>query len=260
MRSAAVPAAVAEAVGLSSADTAGQPALAGTGVLERLHAVLADRTALVVLDNCEHVIDDAARLDVDVLASAPRLRLLATSREALRVPGEMVWRVPPLGTAAAGDGELAATLLGTAEQLRTTAGSQLHGHERTDLERAERRTRDQLGEDAYVKAHEAGRAGDLDTVLARVVTDEERVALDSLPETSRVGPPVGRSGQLVEQLGERELMVLRRLPSSLSNQEIAGLLYVSLNTVKTHIQSIYRKLGVNSRHEAIERARQLDLL
>ena len=54
--------------------------------------------------------------------------------------------------------------------------------------------------------------------------------------------------------------MLRRLPSSLSNQEIAGLLYVSLNTVKTQIQSIYRKLGVNSRHEAIERARQLDLL
>jgi LuxR family transcriptional regulator, maltose regulon positive regulatory protein len=64
----------------------------------------------------------------------------------------------------------------------------------------------------------------------------------------------------VEQLSERELAVLRRLPSKLSNQEIAGVLYVSLNTVKTQIQSIYRKLGVNSRHEAIERARQLDLL
>jgi LuxR family maltose regulon positive regulatory protein len=63
----------------------------------------------------------------------------------------------------------------------------------------------------------------------------------------------------VEQLSERELAVLRRLPSKLSNQEIAGVLYVSLNTVKTQIQSIYRKLGVNSRHEAIERARQLDL-
>jgi LuxR family transcriptional regulator, maltose regulon positive regulatory protein len=74
-----------------------------------------------------------------------------------------------------------------------------------------------------------------------------------------------RSGErprqpLIEQLSERELDVLRRLPSKLSNQEIAALLYVSLNTVKTQIQSIYRKLGVNSRHEAIERARQLDLL
>jgi predicted ATPase/DNA-binding SARP family transcriptional activator len=93
-----VTVAVAEAVGLSSADTAGQPALAATGVLERLQSMLGERTALVVLDNCEHVIDDAARLAVDLLASAPRLRIIATSREALRVPGEMVWRVPPLGT------------------------------------------------------------------------------------------------------------------------------------------------------------------
>jgi LuxR family transcriptional regulator, maltose regulon positive regulatory protein len=65
---------------------------------------------------------------------------------------------------------------------------------------------------------------------------------------------------LVDKLSERELAVLRRLPSSLSTAEIAGLLYVSLNTVKTQVQSIYRKLGVNSRHEAVERARQLDLL
>jgi LuxR family transcriptional regulator, maltose regulon positive regulatory protein len=65
---------------------------------------------------------------------------------------------------------------------------------------------------------------------------------------------------LVEKLTERELAVLRRLPSSLSTAEIAGTLYVSLNTVKTQIQSIYRKLGVNSRHEAVETARQLGLL
>ena len=94
----AVPAAVAEAAGLSTADTAGQPGLGPVDVNDRLRAMLADRTALVVLDNCEHVIDDAARLAVDLLASAPQLRLLATSREALRVPGETVWRVPPLRT------------------------------------------------------------------------------------------------------------------------------------------------------------------
>ena len=92
----AVPEAVAEAVGLSTADTTGQPTVAFADTQERLRTMLAERTALVVLDNCEHVIDAAARLAVDILASAPRLRLLATSREALRVPGEMVWRVPPL--------------------------------------------------------------------------------------------------------------------------------------------------------------------
>jgi predicted ATPase/DNA-binding SARP family transcriptional activator len=91
-----VAAAVAEAVGLSSVDAAGQPALAATGALDRLRTMLSDRSALVVLDNCEHVIDDAARLADGLLAVAPGLRLLATSREALRVPGERVWRVPPL--------------------------------------------------------------------------------------------------------------------------------------------------------------------
>ena len=81
--------------------------------------------------------------------------------------------------------------------------------------------------------------------------------LDALGGRRSLAP---RPEFLVEQLSERELAVLRRLPSKLSNQEIAGVLYVSLNTVKTQIQSIYRKLGVNSRHEAIERARDLDLL
>ena len=52
----------------------------------------------MVLDNCEHVIDAAAQLAVELLSSAPGVRLLATSREALRVPGEMVWTVPPLET------------------------------------------------------------------------------------------------------------------------------------------------------------------
>ena len=52
---------------------------------------------------------------------------------------------------------------------------------------------------------------------------------------------------LVEELTERELSVLRYLPSGLSQREIAGELYVSLNTVKTHCKAIYRKLGVDGR-------------
>jgi LuxR family maltose regulon positive regulatory protein len=76
------------------------------------------------------------------------------------------------------------------------------------------------------------------------------------------GQPVDEVAQvgLVDKLTERELAVLRRLPSSLSTVEIARMLYVSVNTVKSQVQSIYRKLGVNSRHEAVEAARRLDLL
>ena len=50
-------------------------------------------------------------------------------------------------------------------------------------------------------------------------------------------------------------MILRYLPTSLSNREIAGELFVTTNTVKTHLRSIYRKLGVAGRREAVERAR-----
>jgi predicted ATPase/class 3 adenylate cyclase len=57
---------------------------------------LAPRRALVVLDNCEHVIDDAAALVDRLLLAAPRVRVLATSREPLNVAGESVWRVPSL--------------------------------------------------------------------------------------------------------------------------------------------------------------------
>jgi ATP/maltotriose-dependent transcriptional regulator MalT len=62
------------------------------------------------------------------------------------------------------------------------------------------------------------------------------------------------------ELSERELAVLRLLAGKLSQREIAGELYVSLNTVKTHTRAIFRKLGVASRAEAVDRARELGLL
>jgi ATP/maltotriose-dependent transcriptional regulator MalT len=62
------------------------------------------------------------------------------------------------------------------------------------------------------------------------------------------------------ELSERELAVLRLLGSKLSQREIAVDLYVSFNTVKTHTRAIFRKLGVASRAEAVERARELGLL
>jgi LuxR family maltose regulon positive regulatory protein len=65
---------------------------------------------------------------------------------------------------------------------------------------------------------------------------------------------------LVESLSEREHVVLRYLPSMLSAGEIAAELYVSVNTLKTHIKSIYRKLDANRRWDAVRRARQLHLL
>ena len=54
------------------------------------------RSALLVLDNCEHLVDGTARLADALLRACPNLRILATSREPLDLPGEAVWTVPPL--------------------------------------------------------------------------------------------------------------------------------------------------------------------
>jgi len=58
---------------------------------------IADRELLLVLDNCEHLTDACAQLATALLRECPRLRVLATSRERLRVEGEMTYVVPPLG-------------------------------------------------------------------------------------------------------------------------------------------------------------------
>jgi LuxR family maltose regulon positive regulatory protein len=65
---------------------------------------------------------------------------------------------------------------------------------------------------------------------------------------------------LLEPLSDRELVVLRFLPTLMSNAEIAGEMFVSVNTVKTHLKHIYRKLDVSERREAVRRGRELLLL
>ncbi|MER6946993.1 BTAD domain-containing putative transcriptional regulator [Nonomuraea sp. NPDC000554] len=68
---------------------------------ERLAAVLRAGETLLVLDNCEHVVEQVAELAGRLLRAAPDLRILATSQEPLRVAGEALWSVPPLGREAA---------------------------------------------------------------------------------------------------------------------------------------------------------------
>jgi LuxR family transcriptional regulator, maltose regulon positive regulatory protein len=65
---------------------------------------------------------------------------------------------------------------------------------------------------------------------------------------------------LPNALSEREEAVLRYLPTMMSNQEIAAELFVSVNTIKTHLKSIYRKLDADDRRGAVRRARDLSLL
>lgn len=67
-------------------------------------------------------------------------------------------------------------------------------------------------------------------------------------------------GNLIEPLSDRELEVLRLLSAGLSNKTITEELFISSNTVKTHLKNIYSKLSVHSRSEAIIKAQELDLL
>ena len=77
----------------------------------------------------------------------------------------------------------------------------------------------------------------------------------------RLASPVADTARFSRvQLTERELAVLRYLPTKLTQRDIAAALYVSMNTVKTHTNAIFRKLGVGNRKSAVQAARDRDLL
>ena len=85
----------------------------------------------------------------------------------------------------------------------------------------------------------------------------DELALASLDPAPTV---VSAMPVLIEALSERERAVLRYLPTLLTFVEIASELYISVNTTKSHVRHIYRKLGVVGRRDAVRRARQLQLL
>ncbi len=79
-------------------------------------------------------------------------------------------------------------------------------------------------------------------------------------QTSSPQPSSQMTGYLVDPLTERELEVLGHIANGLKYQEVADHLVVSLNTVRTHTRSIYSKLQVNSRTDAINKSRELELI
>jgi LuxR family maltose regulon positive regulatory protein len=112
-----------------------------------------------------------------------------------------------------------------------------------------------------------------DVEAGRSLLAEARTVVDRCPDPGIVGQGLRRaesrhrlvsprphSPEMVEQLTERELAVLRHLPSPLSQRDIASELYVSLNTVKTHCRAIYRKVNATDRKSAVQAARDHGLL
>jgi LuxR family maltose regulon positive regulatory protein len=106
----------------------------------------------------------------------------------------------------------------------------------------------------------AARGLALDYVRKLLAALDEEMAKEGL-EVTRVASVAGRAAAgPLEPLSERELQVLRLLQGTLSSSEIAEQLFLSPNTIRTHIKNIYRKLDVHERAEAVQRCHELGLL
>jgi LuxR family transcriptional regulator, maltose regulon positive regulatory protein len=120
----------------------------------------------------------------------------------------------------------------------------------------------QLAEpDGFRRVFSAGGAEVHEMLLAHLDSGTAYWSLvTSLVATGRADSNPDGEVQLHEPLSERELTVLRYLQSILSNAEIAAEMLISVNTVKTHVRNIYRKLDADTRRGAVRRARSLRLL
>jgi LuxR family maltose regulon positive regulatory protein len=124
------------------------------------------------------------------------------------------------------------------------------------LARLKRRQRDHAAARSLTREARDAIAGCRDPgILGELLAGTERaLQLTSAPRGAAEQLPVD------VELSERELTVLRLLASELSQREIGSELYVSFNTVKAHTRSIFRKLGVSSRADAVARGRELGLV
>jgi LuxR family maltose regulon positive regulatory protein len=124
--------------------------------------------------------------------------------------------------------------------------------------------------EGYVRtfADEGAAMGDL---LSEVLDAQQRGRLDATPSVpmrylAKLLAALAREDaapaaeRLPEPLSERELEVLALVAAGMSNKEIAGRLFVSVTTVKTHINNLYRKLDARSRIQAVACARELGIL
>jgi LuxR family transcriptional regulator, maltose regulon positive regulatory protein len=157
--------------------------------------------------------------------------------------------------------KLAATLAGPHAGVTSMRSRMLHTLVRLDQTGRVEQALAELGEDERAST-------EMRTAVAavRLATDDPQAAagalapvLELLRTAARSAPAADRQ-DLGEQLTDSEARVLRYLPTHLTGPEIAHELFLSVNTVSTHTHHLYAKLGVHSRHEAVDRARVLGLL
>jgi LuxR family transcriptional regulator, maltose regulon positive regulatory protein len=229
-----------------------------------LHVALEDAEAHVMLESGD--LRGARRILTDARSRMPDNPVLAV-REA-----ELELRT--------GHPELVRTLVATAVEQEPSGSPETTVHPMTRLEACllqalaehiggEHQPAAQMLERALAMAEQGGACGpfvssgrEMRDLLERHA--ESGTAHPALLEALLDGVDDGSREQaepmLTEPLTERELRILRYLPTMLTNAEIGAETFVSLNTVKTHLRSIYRKLGARNRADAVERARTLSLL
>jgi predicted ATPase/DNA-binding CsgD family transcriptional regulator len=239
-----VPRAFAEAVGVSGARA---------DELRDVVRFLAGRGVLLVVDNCEHVQDAAAAAVMSLLQGCPRLRVLATGREALRLPGEVVWSLGPLGP-----DDAVRLFVDRAEALRPGASGGARESIETICARLE-------GLPLAVELA-AGRAASLSpaSILARL---NDR--LDLLSARTRATPPRHRSLRAtiewsVELLSESERAGFTRLslfPGSFSLDAAEAVAEITLDEldglVAKSLVSIIRSSGADIRYRMLDTVRAL---
>jgi predicted ATPase/DNA-binding SARP family transcriptional activator len=208
-----VPQAMARALKVAE-----QPGRAPT---EALVDALREKRLLVVLDNCEHLIEAAARLSDALLSSCPHLRLLATSRETLGVEGELVWMVDPLSVPNA-DPDVHRTPFGAGELARYEAVRLFVERARTRSSRFEL-TEENAGAVAQVCRRLEGMPLAIELAAARVgtlavvqIAQRLEDSLKLLSVDSRTADPRHRTLRATldwsyNLLSEEERVLLRRL-------------------------------------------------
>lgn len=120
-----------------------------------------------------------------------------------------------------------------------------------------------LGEqmaDLLARYSAQGKAGEFALVLLAAFSDEPGEGVSSAGLAPRPPTPLSPSENLAEPLTSREIVVLKLLNKPMQNKEIAEELFISPETVKTHLKQIYKKMAVNTRHKAIIKGKALGLL
>jgi ATP/maltotriose-dependent transcriptional regulator MalT len=111
------------------------------------------------------------------------------------------------------------------------------------------------------RGHEAVAKDEIDEAAMLIAScPDPGPRIERLLALSHGHGPARARGAGVAELSEGELRVLRLLASDLTQREIGAELYLSLNTIKSHTRSIFRKLGASSREQAVARARELELI